>query len=237
LEQACVERWRTRQQPAQFDALQQEIGGAGATGARSGARLAAQRRGAAGALCRGRVAVGVVAGRVDGGGEWATLSAPRCWAGRNRNRRWLQFPGRFTTAGEGELRWQVGWHHLRRAAAQPTLGIGESRALVSDLSRFVFAVGGADSVVPLRFVLRRAKEPVVQSALRARAAELQRLSTVLHPFYRNAGLALADCLAGNPGDYAKLDASVETFEREWADATDLERTSREALDTLATRRR
>jgi hypothetical protein len=58
---------------------------------------------------------------------------------------------------------------------------------------------------------------------------------VLHPFYLNAGLALADCFA--PTLKAQdLELKVAEFEREWDDALDLEATSRAALDEwVATR--
>jgi hypothetical protein len=96
-------------------------------------------------------------------------------------------------------------------------------------------VGEADAVVPLRSILTRRAETVVQAALAERRAELQRLLSVLHPFYLNAGLALADCFA--PTLKAQdLELKVAEFEREWDDALDLEATSRAALDEwVATR--
>jgi hypothetical protein len=77
----------------------------------------------------------------------------------------------------------------------------------------------------------------VRAALTEKGSELQRLVPVLHPFYRNAGLALAACLAPAKRESVAWDALVDDFDREWLDATNLERTSREALDALVARRR
>jgi hypothetical protein len=106
------------------------------------------------------------------------------------------------------------------------------------LARFIFSVGGRDAVVPLRFVLRQRGEPAVAVTLSARAKELERVIPSLHPFYRNAGLALADCLASKKRrSDDELAVACEEFDREWRDAVELETTTREALDALTASRR
>jgi hypothetical protein len=170
-------------------------------------------------------------------GEWAALRAQLLGGAEPEAALAACFPGRFRDAEERELWWQTGWHHVRRARSQPMLGIGESREALAGLGRFVFSVGGADGVVPLRFVVRRTAQPAVRAALTEKGSELQRLVPVLHPFYRNAGLALAACLAPAKRESVAWDALVDDFDREWLDATNLERTSREALDALVARRR
>ena len=237
LEHAGVEWWRTRAEPAQWDALQQESGALrppGLAEVLTWQRSDVEPR----ALAVGAVwLLAWLQAESTAAGEWPALRAQLLGGAEPEAALAACFPGRFHTADERELWWQTGWHHLRRMRSQPMMGIGESRAALAALGRFVFAVGGEDGVVPLRFVLRRAMEPAVQAALAEKGAELQRLVPGLHPFYRNAGLALAACLAPSKRDAAELDALVAEFEREWLDATDLELTSREALDALAARRR
>jgi hypothetical protein len=237
LEQACVEWWRTREEPAQMDALQQESAALAPPDLHS---VLAWQRSDVEPRVLGVGALWLLTwlrAESTSAGEWAAFRT-RILGGADPDAALADcFPGRFSDPQERELWWQTGWHHVRRVPGQPMLGIEESRLAVVELGRFVFGVGGDDGAVPLRFVLRRAGEPPVQSVLRDKAAGLRRLLPGLHPFYRNAGLALAECLAGAPGDVARLDALVAEFEREWDDATDLERTSREALDALAARRR
>ena len=104
--------------------------------------------------------------------------------------------------------------------------------LLGDLARFVFAVGGNDTVVPLRDVLRQRNEPAVAALLASRANELHRALPGLHPFYRNAGLVLADCFSGKRRAEAELASASAEFDREWRDAVELETTAREALAAL-----
>jgi len=235
LHEACVEWWRIRAEPAQADALQQE------SAALAPPALEAVLQSERGVVESRQLQVGAVwllawlqaeSGSAD---EWA-LYRSRLLAGADPEVALAEcFLGRFADALERELWWQTGWHHLRRARTQPQLGSVEARAALTDLARFVFMVGEADAVVPLRSILSRRVEPVVKAALAERRAELQRLLPALHPFYLNAGLSLADCFA--PILKAQdLELKVAEFEREWDDASDLEATSRAALDQwVATR--
>lgn len=235
LQQACVEWWRIRAEPAQADALQQE------SAVLPPPALEAVLQGDRGVLESRPLQIGALwlfawlqaeSGSV---GEWA-LYRSRLLAGADPEVALAEcFSGRFADTIERELWWQTGWHHLRRARTQPQLGSVEARAALTDLARFVFIVGEADAVVPLRSILSRRAEPVVKAALAERSAELQRLLPALHPFYLNAGLALADCFALTLKGQ-DLEVNVTEFEREWDDALDLETTARVALDQwVATR--
>ena len=229
LQEACVEWWRIRAEPAQADALQQE------SAALAPPALEVVLQVDRGLFQSRQLQVGAVwllawlQAESGSAGEWA-LYRSRLLAGADPEVALAEcFSGRFADASERELWWQTGWHHLRRARTQPQLGSVEARAALTDLARFVFMVGEADAVVPLRSILSRRAETVVKAALAERRAELQRLLPALHPFYLNAGLALADCFA--PTLKAQdLELKVAEFAREWDDALDLEATSRAALD-------
>jgi hypothetical protein len=235
LEQACIEWWRIHAEPAQADALQQES--AGLVPPALGAVLGWQRSDVElRALSVGAVwLLTWVQSETGRSGEWPVYRA-RLLAGAPAEEALSEcFSGRFENAAERELWWQTGWHHLRRARTQPQLGSLESHAALAELARFVFAVGEGDAVEPMRFVLKRRAEWVVKAALAERSTDLQRLLPALHPFYLNAGLALADCLAPNLKD-SEVEVKVAEFEREWENALDLALTSREALDNLAATR-
>jgi len=149
------------------------------------------------------------------------------------------YPGRFANEAERELWWQTGWYHVSRAPTLPALEAAESRVQLEALARFVFAggpMGDADVVLPLGEVARRAGEPIVAAEFSRRAAELGRLIPVLHPFYRNAGLSLAEVLrapAAKPERRAELTA---VFAQDWRDATELEAATTAALDALEAKR-
>ena len=237
LEQGCAEWWRTHAEPAQLDALQQE---SALLKPPALADVLAWQRSDVEPRVLGVASVWLLAwlqAEATPAGEWAALRTQLLGGADPEVALAACFPGRFRDANERELWWQTGWHHVRRVRSQPMLGIVESRQALADLGRFVFAMGGEDGVVPLRFVLRRAAEPAVRASLAEKGAELQRLVASLHPFYRNAGLAMEACLTPAKRDAAASDALVDEFDREWLDATDLERTSREALDALVAGRR
>jgi hypothetical protein len=229
LEQACVVWWRTHAEPAQLDALAQQSArvappglAAVLTWTRSDVEPQPLVLGAAWLLAW----LQAESGRA---GEWPALRA-RLLRGDEPLAALAEcFPGRFSGEAERELWWQTGWHHLRRARTLPELGAAESRARLADAARLVFALGGRDAVLPLRFVLRRAGEPAVAAELAARAADVERVAPALHPFYRNAGLSLLEVLRA-PG--AATEARIARFEADWRDATELETATNEALDVL-----
>lgn len=144
----------------------------------------------------------------------------------------LCFPDRFAGADERELWWQTGYHLSRRTRTLPALEAVDSREQLRSLARFVFAAetGDGDRVVPLREVLGRAAEPVVAVDLARRAQDLERLTSQLHPFYRNAGLSLREAFLARNAPAAKREAAVAAFEQDWRDAVELEAATTAALD-------
>jgi hypothetical protein len=149
------------------------------------------------------------------------------------------FPGRFANEAERELWWQTGWHHVARARTLPALEPAESRGQLATMQRFVFsdATGERDQVLALADVLARAGEPIVAAELARRATELNRLVPVLHPFYRNAGIALTEALAARALPPEQQAERVAAFEADWRDARELEAATTAALDALEARLR
>lgn len=237
LEQAAVGWWRVREEPAQMDALKQESEGIAPPRLvdlldwqRSDVEPRALSVGAVWLLAWLQAETGPA-------GEWPAMRA-RMLRGENGSAALAAgFPGRFADAAERELWWQTGWHHARRIANSPQLGSAESRRIVGDLGRFVFGVGGVDAVVPLRFAVRRRKEPAVAERLDRHAADLRRRLPDLHPFYRNAGLALQACLDPSKAPATEIERRVDEFEREWSDAVELETTTRSILDAFSAKQR
>jgi hypothetical protein len=232
LEQAGVQWWRTREEPAQLDALVQE------SAALAPPPLAAVLTRERGDVEPRTLTVGAawlltwLQAESGPAGEWPALRARLLGGAEPLAALAASFPGRFADAAERELWWQTGWHHVRRLPTQAALGSAESRRRLADLERCVLSVGGEDTRVPLRFVLRRSEDAAVAALLAARVNELQRILPALHPFYRNAGLALADCIGGGAAKPEVIDARCEALAREWRDAVELETTAREALDAL-----
>lgn len=145
----------------------------------------------------------------------------------------VAFPGRFTNVRERELWWQTGWHHFHRVNAFPMMGSQESAHEITRLSRFVFAPGNEDVVVPLRTVLEHAADAIVADEFKRRAAELQILTPAMHPYYRNAGLSLLEVFlkAGTVSPH-RLAALVVAFEEDWRDGVEIEAAAKAALDAL-----
>lgn len=144
------------------------------------------------------------------------------------------YPERFGRAEERELWWSTGYHHARRVRTLPALDASESRLQLEGLARFVFAgpTDEADIVVPLRAVLARDGEPVVAAELARRSAELAKLIPALHPFYRNAGLSLADVFGARDVKRERRENRLTSFEQDWGDAIELEAATKAALDQL-----
>jgi hypothetical protein len=144
------------------------------------------------------------------------------------------YPGRFRDERDRELWWQTGWHEGVRARTLPGWGAAESRALLAALDRWVFAApaGEGDQVLSLGEVLVRVEEPLVTAELARRAGELGRILPALHPFYRNAGLSLAEALAAGDQPVARRRELAAAAERDWRDARELEASSAAALDAL-----
>lgn len=234
LEHACVAWWETRADAAQLDAAKQ---------------WAARRT---------PPAIAALLDWKGGSGGEAGLAESSLWlltflqAESTRTGEWREFvrrllagmdpqaalatcyPGRFFGVPARELWWQTGWHHARRVRNLPAMEASESRAALAALVRFVFATpdGETDFVAPLGIVMMRRSEPLVAAELARRVAELRHLIPALHPFYRNAGLSLAEVWAAGPAEQAKLAELGAAFERDWSDAVELEAATNAALDAL-----
>lgn len=234
LEHACVGWWQTRAGAAQLDALKHE---AASLPVPTLAALLSWQRG--GAEPRDFVTGAVwlltfLQAESGRGREWPNL-LPRLLGGEEPLAALnATYPGRFADAGERELWWATGCHHAQRARSLPALDSAESRIQLEGLTRFVFAgpTEDADRVVPVREVLARGTEAIVAPELARRLAELERLIPALHPFYRNAGLALAEALRAGPGNRGGREVLCAAWERDWGDATELEAAAKAALDRM-----
>lgn len=229
LEDGALGWAETRRDPAQLDALRY--------------RTRAAAPPAVGALLRGEATADEAAWwfaflqneSARDRGEWSALLR-RTGAGEDAAAALAAaYPGRFADAAERELWWQTGWHALVRARVLPTLEAADSRAELAALVRFVAAPDGTDRTVTLRDMLARAGDPLAAAELHRRAAALRRLVPTLHPFYRNAGLALADAFAAGGGKAENVAARLAEFEADWRAATELEAATDAALDALERR--
>lgn len=237
LEHACLGWWRTRAEPAQLDALRQ-----------ASARLAPpdlvqlltwQRgRDEPPQLTDGSIwLLTLLLAESNKGAEWATLLHRLLVGEAPAAALAASFPARFANELDRERWWQTGWHTLVQARVLPTIDATGSRAEIAERARFVFSRAGNDVMVPLREVLARGTEAVVQAEMERRVAALNRVLPSLHPFYRNAAISLAEALALRDASTGKQEAAWVAFERDWADAVELAAASSAALDALETKRR
>lgn len=236
LEHACVGWWRTHAEPAQLDALKQ-----------SSQRLVPPtlstllewQRGSdePEALTAGAVGLlGFLQAESPRTGEWPALLQRLLGGEAPLPALSATYPGRFTNESERELWWQTGWHQWRTARVLPGLEAMESRAELAECARFVFAREGRERVVPLRELLAHTAEPLVAAEIDRHAGALNRVLPVLHPFYRNAALSLAEALAARGVAEKKREILCAAFERDWRDAVELEAASATALDALERKR-
>lgn len=237
LELGCLGWWRTRADAAKLDALRQT--GARETPPPIGALLLWQRGGEESrAWADGATWLLTVLQAESGAAqEWPAFLA-RLLAGDDALVALVQcYPGRYRDAVERELWWQTGYHQARRGRSLPVLDAPDSGWQLAALGRFVFAGADerSDRIVPLREVMARSGEPLVGVEVKRRAELLARLVPRLHPFYRNAGLSLAEVLGGKNPSPAKLDAACAAFEQDWRDATEIEAATAAALDRLERR--
>lgn len=232
LEHAAVERWRTRAQPAQIDALKRES-----------EKLVPPRLAELLAWSRDAEEARPLVVGAFWLLEWLQAESPsrdawgdllmRLLAGEEPLRALAaRFPARLSNADEGELWWQTGWHHLRRTPTLATAGVAESQSTLERLSRFVFEREGRDVVLPLREALEAADEPFVAAELAQRATELARTVPALHPFFRNAGLSLAEAFRARAANEPTRHTACAAFERDWQEGLELAAAAKEALDRL-----
>jgi hypothetical protein len=230
LEHGCVGWWRTRADAAQLDALKQATARAAPPGI---AELLTWRRGEREPEARTLGAVWLYEFlRSDGSraGEWPSFLTRLLRGDEPLAALVAAYPGRFSNSMERELWWVTGWHNLRTARALPTLEAAESRGQLEILSRFVVVVEGRETSPPLDFIITYSKEPFVAEELARRAHVLNGLLPALHPFYRNAGMSLAEILGGTELSATKRAEAGRAFERDWAAARELEDNVKAALD-------
>lgn len=232
LEHGCVAWWRTRAEPAQFDALKQR------SATLAPPPIAALLDWSRDGVARPEFSLAsfwlfaFLQNESGRGGEWPAMLR-RLLAGGDPQAMLAQcYPGRFHGVAARELWWQTGWHQARRVRSLPGLEAAESRQQVAALARFVFAAaeGDLDQVVALRAVLERGDEPLVRAEITRRAAELGRLIPALHPFYRNAALSLAEALGA--GEAAAREKACALFEQDWRDGRLLEDAANAVLDRV-----
>ncbi len=234
LEHACVGWWITRAEPAQWDALKQR---AARMSPPPIAALLDWKEGTAHPPEFAEAAVWLIAFlQAESGreGEW-TQFLRRLFAGGDPQAMLAAcYPGRFAGVQARELWWQTGWHHARRGRSLPVMEAAESRLQLGALARFVCALpsGDADRLVPLEEVMARRDEPMVQAEIARRSAELAQLVPALHPFYRNAGLSLAEIFNAGTDDKEQRSARSTAFAQDWRDGSELEFKATEVLDAL-----
>jgi hypothetical protein len=236
--EAAVRWCETRRNPALVDAAKQAAAQQAAPGleelwAQAGADPAERERRGWGAFWL----MSFLQGETTRAGEWPTLLRALAAGEAAEAALAAAFPGRFETPADRELWWQTGWHHLRRIRALPLLEIAESRDEVLARTRFVFAPEESDVVVPLRTVLEHAPEAIVAVELQRRAAELSRLAPALHPFYRNAALALVAVFEAAGAKPERRAAALAQFEADWRDGDELAAATRAALEAEERRQR
>ena len=237
LEHACLGWWRSRAEPAQLDALRH-----------ASVRLAPpellqlltwQRgRDEPPQLTDGSIwLLTLLMAESNKGAEWASLLHRLLGGEAPAAALAASFPGRFANELDRERWWQTGWHTSVQARVLPTIDAPGSRAEISERARFVFSRAGNDAVVPLREVLARGTEAVVQAEMERRVAALNRVLPALHPFFRNAAISLAEALALRDASKETMEAACVAFERDWVDAVELAAASSAALDALEEKRR
>jgi hypothetical protein len=234
LEQACVGWWETRAEAAQLDSLKQRA-----------QRVAPPPLDALLGWQRGEPedearVVGAVwlfsflQTEAAGPNDWPVCLRRMLGGEAPASAIGAIYAGRFGNAEERELWWQTGYHQARRTRTLPGLDVAESHAELLALQRFVVAepAGDADRLIPMRTVLDHAGEPYVAAELQRRATELARLLPALHPFFRNAGLSLAELFAARQAGAVRRAEAARTFESDWRDALELAAASQAALDRL-----
>ena len=232
LEHACVAWWRTRSDAAQLDAAKQQ---AASMAPPPVATLLNWQRGSQEPTQLGMAALWLLTflqTEAPRPGDWHTF-LQRVLSGVDSIAELRACYGeRFSDDRDRELWWLTGFHAARRARSLPTYDAAESRQRLGALSRFVFVAGddSTDVVVPLRTTLGQASSAIVGAELARRALETDRLVPALHPFYRNAGLTLAEALRSGSKPPPAREELGARFEADWQDAVELEASSSEALD-------
>jgi len=132
-----------------------------------------------------------------------------------------------------ELWWQTGFHHQRRARAVPMMTLEDTRAWLSELSRWVVREKGRETVLALEQLDAVRGVTWVKAALEDRANHLQGRLGVVHPFYMNAAISLGryyEALA--KGKTKAAETAREEFFQDAQDGRDLEDAVEAALGRM-----
>ena len=144
----------------------------------------------------------------------------------------VTFGDRFRGDAEREIWWRTCLEQALRTRTLPGLQIEESRLALESLSRLMVLGENGDRVVLLEEMLVHAEEPFVLAELARRGAEAARLAPSIHPFYRNAALALAEACGATNASLERRVQLARAFGQDWAAAQTLAQASAAALDAF-----
>jgi len=107
-----------------------------------------------------------------------------------------------------------------------------AKLIASAAARFVFAAPDADRdvVLPLAEAVLHPPDGLLDAEIGRRRQRLERLVPALHPFYRNAGLALAEVFAARVRPPAQRATALAAYAQDWRDAEELAALTTAALD-------
>ena len=142
------------------------------------------------------------------------------------------YQGLWANALAMELWWQTIFQHQRRIRALPVMTAVESRAWMSDRSRWLAGREGREVVLPLGELITLRSEPWVLAELKKRALQTRETLGVLHPYYSNAALSMGRLYeAAAKGSARDFKTALADFERDALDGRELEDTINAVLDT------
>ena len=136
-------------------------------------------------------------------------------------------------AAEIELAWQTHAAWLARARTTPMLDAEESRRRLVEADRIVVApaAGGGEQVLHLDELWAERRDPFVAEQREARLEWLTANFARIHPFYRNASGSLGRVLlALRDGDQPAWSAARADWSRDLATGAELEQASKALLD-------
>jgi hypothetical protein len=131
-----------------------------------------------------------------------------------------------------DLWWETSYYHQARIRAIPVLTAVDSRAWMSDRSRWLAGRNGREVVLALGELRGLSKEPWVRAELAERLRQTQTVLGVIHPFYANAALSMGRLYeAALKGTDEQFKAALKDFEGDALDGRELEDTVNAILDT------
>ena len=142
------------------------------------------------------------------------------------------YAGLWANAADMELWWQTGFYHQAKKRILPVMTAGESRAWLTDRSRWLGMQQGRELVVPLSELPRLGREPWVQRELAERVQQIHLTMPAIHPFYTNAMVSLGRLYeAAQKGKESASKVALAHFERDFTDGGELDATVGAILDT------